>query len=172
MNRFFGAALIAAIAIPAVSVPSVASAQARGTYERHDDRHDRRDYRQDRRDDRRDARRDRREDRRDARWDRRDDRRDRAHRWAENDWRHYRNANRAYFARGHWNAPFRYTRFRAGVRIAPAYYGTRFVIADPWRYHLPPLRAGYLRYVRHYDDVLVIDMRRGVVVRVYNNFYW
>ncbi len=163
MKKSIVAVLIAAVAIP-VSLPATANAQSRHAYDRHDDRHDRRD-------DRRDHRYDRRDDRRDARWDRRDDRRDRAHAWRENDWRHYRAANRTYFARGHWSAPFRYTSFRAGVRIAPAYFGPRYVIADPWRYHLPALR-GYQRYVRHYDDLLVVDIRRGTVVRVYNNFYW
>ena len=36
---------------------------------------------------------------------------------------------------------------------------------------MPP--AGYgQRWVRHYDDVLLIDTRRGIVIRVLNNFYW
>jgi len=26
--------------------------------------------------------------------------------------------------------------------------------------------------VRHYDDVLLIDTRRGIVLRVIHNFYW
>ena len=57
------------------------------------------------------------------------------------------------------------------MRIAPSYYGSSYWIADPWRYRLPP--AGYgQRWVRHYDDLLLVDTRRGIVLRVINNFYW
>ena len=44
------------------------------------------------------------------------------------------------------------------------------MIADPWRYRLPPAR-GYQRWVRHYDDVLLVDVRRGVVIQVIRGFY-
>ena len=167
MKKLIMMALVAAVSVPGAALPTVASAQDR--------RDDRRDARQDRRGDRRDYRRDRRDDRRDYRRDRRDDRRDhRAERhrnWGPNDWRSYRNHNRRQFARGNWRAPFRYRSFRPGVRIAPSYFGTRFVIGDPWRYRLPPVR-GSQRYVRHYDDLLLIDARRGIVLRVYRNFFW
>ena len=110
-------------------------------------------------------------DQRDPRQDRRDYRDDRSHRWGDNDWRDWRNQNRGIYARGQWRAPFRYTAFRAGARIAPSYYGSSYWIADPWRYRLPP--AGYgERWVRHYDDLLLVDTRRGVVLRVINHFYW
>lgn len=109
----------------------------------------------------RDVQRDRREirqDRRELRDDRRDYRQDVNRRWGDNDWRDWREHNRGLYARGGWRAPFRYTAFRAGVRIAPAYYGAAYVIADPWRYRLPP--AGYgERWVRHYDDLLLSTLR-------------
>lgn len=124
--------------------------------------------------DRSDLRRDRREirdDRRDLREDRRDYREDRNRRWGDNDWRDWRNRNRGIYARGTWRAPFRYQAFRVGVRIAPSYYGSSYWINDPWQYRLPP--AGYgQRWVRHYDDLLLVDTRRGIVLRVINNFYW
>jgi Ni/Co efflux regulator RcnB len=108
----------------------------------------------------------------DRRSDRRDDRRDeRTRRWGDNDWRDWRGQNRGVYSRGTWRAPFRYYAFRPGIRIQPNYYGSSYWINDPWRYRLPP--AGYgQRWVRHYDDVLLIDTRRGVVIRVLNNFYW
>jgi Ni/Co efflux regulator RcnB len=57
------------------------------------------------------------------------------------------------------------------VRIAPSYWGSRYVIGDPWRYRLPS--AGrYQRWVRHYDDVLLIDTRRGVRGARDPGFYW
>ncbi|WP_188053495.1 RcnB family protein [Sphingosinithalassobacter sp. CS137] len=174
MKKLISAALIAAVAIPVATVPSVANAQSAREL-----RQDRREIRQERRDlrearrygDRRDIRRERR-DLREARREYREDRRDyRERRWGDHDWRRYRNENRRVFARGHWRAPFRYQRFRPGIRINSMFFGPRFAVNDPWRYRLPP--AGrFQRYVRHYDDLLLVDVRRGIVVRVYNNFYW
>lgn len=168
MRKLISAALIAAIALPLS-----AQAQSRGELRR-----DRQDIRQEQRDlDRAYARgdwrdvRDQRDDLRDARREYREDRRDRRQSWGRDDWRDYRSRNRALYARGGWRAPFGYQAFRPGVRIANRYYGPRYVIADPWRYRLPPARR-YTRWVRHYNDVLLIDYRRGFVVDVLRNFYW
>ena len=107
---------------------------------------------------------------RDARQEYREDARDRDRRWGRDDWRGGRDRNPNFYARGNWNAPFRYTAFRAGLRIAPTYYGTRYVIADPWRYRLPA--AGWGRtWVRHYNDVVLVDTRRGIVIDVIRGFY-
>jgi Ni/Co efflux regulator RcnB len=114
--------------------------------------------------------RDEREDLREARQELREDVRDRNRAWARDDWRAYRAGHPALYARGGWHAPFRYTSFRPGIRIAPAYYAPRYVVVDPWRYRLPPVR-GYQRWVRHYDDVVLVDTRRGVVVDVYRGFW-
>ena len=154
------------------ALPMAAQAQSNGEL-----RHDRRDIRHEQRD-LRDARRsgdpaqirDERHDLRDARQEYRDDVRDRNHQWARDDWRAGRDRNPGFYGRGNWNAPFRYTGFRAGLRIAPLYYGPRYVIADPWRYRLPA--AGFGRtWVRHYNDVLLIDTRRGIVIDVIHGFY-
>ncbi|QDZ08529.1 RcnB family protein [Sphingomonas panacisoli] len=143
--------LILTALVAATVMPVAAEAQSRG-----DLRRDRREIR---------------DDRRDLREDRRDFREDRNRRWGDNDWRTWRNTNRNVYARGNWRAPFRYNAFRVGVRIAPTYYGSSYWLADPWRYRLPP--AGYgERWVRHYDDLLLVDTRRGIVLRVINNFYW
>ncbi|MCC2977533.1 RcnB family protein [Sphingomonas sp. PL-96] len=151
MRTLILAALAAATTLSGVANPAAASAQSRydPRFERPGDRHVERR----------------------GEW-RRDDRRyARDHRWGRNDWRDYRTQNRRLYARGGWQAPFRYSTFRAGGRIAPSYYGTRYVIADPWRYRLPPVRPGQ-RWVRHYDDVLLVDQRRGRVVDVIRGFYW
>ncbi|UYY57449.1 RcnB family protein [Sphingomonas sp. S2-65] len=173
MRKFITAALLTAVALPAAAMPGVASAQSsrelRG--DRQDIREERRELRDAyRRGDRSDIREERR-DVREAHREYREDLRDRNRNWGRDDWRGYRSNNRTVFARGAWNAPFRYTRFRPGARIGAPYYGGRYVIADPWRYHLP--RAGrYQNWVRHYNDVLLIDTRRGVVVNVLPGFYW
>src|SRR5690349_1257799 len=150
--------LILTALIAATAMPVAAQAQSWGEV-----RHDRREIREDRHDLQRD--------RRELQRDRRDWREDRNRRWGDNDWRDWRGRNRGIYARGNWRAPFRYYAFRPGVRIAPGYWGSAYWINDPWRYRLPP--AGYgQRWVRHYDDVLLIDTRRGVVLRVINHFYW
>jgi Ni/Co efflux regulator RcnB len=173
VKKIITAALLAAVATPAVASPTAASAQSNRELrrDRQDIREEHRElnraYRSGSRNDIRDERRDLRE----AHREYREDLQDRNRRWRDNDWRDYRTRNRTVYARGSWRAPFGYTRFRSGVRIAPSYWGSRYVIADPWRYRLPP--AGrYQRWVRHYDDVLLIDTRRGTVVRVLSGFYW
>ncbi len=172
MRKFVLTTLMAAVAMPAIAVP--AAAQSRGELRR--DRQDIRDERRDldralRHGDRRDIR-DAREDLREARREYREDLNDRNRRWGDNDWRDWRGRNRTLYARGAWRAPFRYQNFRPGVRIAPTYWqSSRYWIADPWRYRLP-WAGRYQRWVRHYDDALLIDYRRGYVVRVIRNFYW
>jgi Ni/Co efflux regulator RcnB len=167
MRKTILMALMAAAALPV-------GAQAQSNAEL---RHDRRDVRQEQRElqdarrsgNRGDVREERR-DVRDARQEYREDRRDRDRAWARDDWRGWRDHNPSFYARGNWNAPFRYNAFRAGLRIAPLYYGDRFVIADPWRYHLPQPGWGRV-WVRHYNDVVLVDKRRGVVIDVIRGFY-
>lgn len=153
MKKFIAAALAAAVIIP-MAAPAAADAQRRGDRDRYEQRGDR-DHRGDR-----------------HRADRRGDRFDeRTHNWRDNDWRDHRGRNRHVYSRGNWRAPFRYTAFRPGIRIGASYYGSRYVINDPWRYRLPRAGAGRV-WVRHYDDLLLVDTRRGTVIRVINNFYW
>src|SRR3546814_13954691 len=73
--------------------------------------------------------------------------------------------NRKLYTRGNWRSPYRYHAFGAGARIQPGYYAQRYVIADPRRYRLPVAR-GPNRWVRHYDDVLLVNTRTGRVVDV------
>jgi len=173
MKKFITAALLAAVAMPTVAIPTAASAQSSRELrrDRQEIREEQRDVRQARqRGDRREVRNQRR-DVREARQEYREDLRDRDRNWRQNDWQDWRGRNRSVFARGNWNAPFRYQSFRAGLRIGAGFYGPRFRISDPWRYHLP--RPGYNQvWVRHYNDLLLVDTRRGIVIRVIRGFYW
>lgn len=171
MRKLITGLLIAATALPMAATPAAAQSNRELRQDRRDIREEQRELRDAQRwGTRRDVREERR-DVREARREYRDDLRDRNRRWGNDDWRRYRDGNRALYARGNWRAPFRYQRFRPGVRIRPAYYGQRYVIADPWRYRLPAA-AGYQRWVRHYDDLLLVDVRRGSVLRVIPGFYW
>ncbi|WBH15226.1 RcnB family protein [Sphingomonas radiodurans] len=181
--------LIITALMAAVALPGVASAQSQGELrrDRQDIREERRELRDARqRGDRRDIR-DERGDLREARQEYREDRRDRFQdrngyqnrngfndrnrNWGRNDWQGYRNQNRALYARGNWRAPFRYNNFRVGGRIGPQFYGQRYWINDPWRYRLPAARVNS-RWVRHYNDVVLVDYRRGIVLNTIRNFYW
>lgn len=164
--------LITGLLIAASALPAMASAQSQRELNR-----DRRDIRQEQRQlqnarargDVRDIR-DQREDVREARQEYREDYRDRNHRWGANDWTNYRNSNPRLYARGNWRAPFRYNAFTVGARISPLYFGSSYWIRDPWAYRLPVAGFG-TRWVRHYNDVLLVDYRRGRVVRVIRGFY-
>lgn len=151
--------------IAATLAPVAAQAQNRDRYE------DRQEWRQDRRDDRREWRQDQREDRREWRQDNRADRRE----WRQEnraDWQRWRDNHRNDYRRGNWSAPFRYRSFSTGVVVPRAYYSSRYYINDYGRYRLPRPAYNYYRYVRHYDDLLLINVRNGRVVNVYRNFYW
>ncbi len=180
MRKMITAVLLAVTALPGIAISVPAAAQSRGEVWR--DRQDiRREQQQldrarargdwrdvrEQRQDLREARREFRDDRRDLR-DRRQWQRDRRE-WRD-EMQRWRSGHRDLYARGGWQAPFRYQSFRPGVRIAPTYYGARYVIADPGRYRLPTApRAA--RWVRHYDDALLVDHRRGVVLDVVRGFY-
>lgn len=97
----------------------------------------------------------------------RHDRRD-----AHEDWRRWRNSHRDYYRRGAWHAPFAYRSFSIGAIMPRGYWGPSYYVSDWGRYRLPPPRYRFYRYVRHYDDVLLIDTRSGRVVRVYRDFFW
>nr|WP_295370732.1 RcnB family protein [uncultured Sphingosinicella sp.] len=169
MRKLIIMGLMAASVLP-VAAPANAQSRAEIRRDRQDLREERRELRDAQRyGDRRDIR----EERRDVREARRELREDRADRrqWRRNDWRGYRTQNRALYSRGHWRAPFRYRSFQPGFSIGVNYYTPRYYIADPYRYRLPAAHSG-LRWIRHYDDVLLVDVRRGRVVDVIRNLYW
>lgn len=131
-------------------------------------RHDRQDIREQRRE-LRDAQRsgdrgDVREQRQDLREARQENR---------EDWRDYRRDHRDVFRRGAYAGPrgFRYRPVTVGYRFQPIYYSSRYVIADPIRYRLPPA-VGPQRWVRYGNDVVLVNVRTGRVIQVYNAFFW
>ncbi|MCB2014126.1 MAG: RcnB family protein [Sphingobium sp.] len=161
MRKIITAALIAATAIPVAAMPEIASAQSRREV-----RESYRDLKEERRDLRRAYRYG---DRRDIKRERRDVRR--AEKEYSRDLHDYRRSHRNVYRRGHWDAPFRYKSWNRGSRIDRHYYHSRYYVNDPWRYRLPRTRSHY-RWVRHYDDVLLINIRNGRVVDVLHNFFW
>ena len=89
------------------------------------------------------------------------------------DWRDWRRKNRSIFRIGIYYDPFgwNYRPYSIGWRLWPSYYGSRYWIHDPWRYRLPYAPPGY-RWIRYYDDALLVDTWNGRVVDVIYNFFW
>ena len=116
--------------------------------------------------------------RNDRRWD--NDRRD-GRRWdnawrndRRYDWRSYRNSNRNVYRIGRYYAPYRnyyYRPLSAGFRLDSLFFGNSYWINDPWQYRLPVAYAG-TRWVRYYDDVVLVDTYTGEVLDVIRDFFW
>jgi len=89
------------------------------------------------------------------------------------DWREYRNHNRDIFRAPAYVGPrgYRYRPLAPGHRLEPAYFGQRYVIADPYRYRLPRA-APAERWVRYGNDVVLVNIRTGRVVNVYSGFFF
>lgn len=139
--------LLTALAATAV-VPSLASAQTI-----HEVRHDQREVRHDvARGDYREAREDRRETR--------------------EDWRDYRRSHRSVYHRPTYYAPrgYTYRRVGIGVTLARPFWARNYWV-DYNTYRLPPPAYG-TTYVRYGNDVLLISVRTGRVIAVYDDFFW
>jgi Nickel/cobalt transporter regulator len=90
------------------------------------------------------------------------------------DWRGHRNRYHNSYRPGRYYAPGRYhsyRRFNIGIHVGSPLYSSRYWLSDPWQYRLPEAYGPY-RWVRYYDDVLLIDIRNGYVVDVIHDFFW
>ena len=161
MRKIIAAVLATSVALPGVALPVAASAQS-GREVRESTRDLREEQRELRQAQRQGDKRDVREERRDVR-DARQELRE--------DWRDYRRTHRDVYRGGNWRAPFRYSQWNAGSQLRPAYYNSRYYINDPQRYRLA--RPGTnMRWVRHYNDVLLVNVRTGRVVEAHRSFFW
>jgi Ni/Co efflux regulator RcnB len=71
-------------------------------------------------------------------------------------------------------SPYRnygYNRFSIGITLGRDFYSNRYWINDPWQYRLPQPYPG-TRWVRYYNDVLLVDVYNGQVVDVIYDFFW
>jgi Ni/Co efflux regulator RcnB len=96
--------------------------------------------------------------------------------WREDrryDWRRHRDWDRNRFHVGIYVDPFgwNYRRWNVGWQLPRYHYASRYWINDPWHYRLPPVYGPY-RWVRYWDDALLVDVRSGRVVDVIHNFFW
>ena len=103
------------------------------------------------------------------RWDRNNWRRDTRYNWSG-----YRNQHRDLYSAGRYYSPYNnysYSRLSIGFFLNRGFYGQNYWINDPYQYRLPEVYGPY-RWVRYYDDVLLVDIYSGEVVDVIHNFFW
>jgi hypothetical protein len=91
------------------------------------------------------------------------------------DWSRNRQLNRGaynlprYYAPSGWGQGYR--RFSVGVSLSSILFNQNYWIDDPYTYRLPEAYGPY-RWVRYYDDALLVDIRSGQVIdTVYDIFY-
>jgi hypothetical protein len=90
------------------------------------------------------------------------------------DWRGYRDSHRSVYRLGPYFAPYggySYRRLGVGFYLDGLFFGSDYWIDDPWSYRLPPAYGPY-RWIRYYDDSLLVDIYSGEVVDVIYDFFW
>jgi len=89
------------------------------------------------------------------------------------DWRGYRSNYSSRYNLSNYYDPYRngYRRFSIGFNLWPSYYSSRYWLTDPWQYRLPPAYGPY-RWVRYYNDALLVNVYSGQVVDVEHDFFW
>lgn len=107
-------------------------------------------------------------DRNQNRWDRT---------WRNNNrynWQSYRSSNRNTYRLGRYYSPYRnysYRRVGIGLTLGSLFYSNRYWVSDPWQYRLPEVYGPY-RWVRYYDDVVLVNTYTGEVMDVIYDFFW
>ncbi|KKC26795.1 RcnB family protein [Sphingomonas sp. SRS2] len=107
-------------------------------------------------------------------WDRRDN--DRWDRNWRNDrrysWQDYRKHNRNIYRQGRYDSRhgYSYRRWSPGYRFDSFFYSSSYWINDPSYYRLPPAYGPY-RWVRYFDDVVLVDTRDGEIVDIIYSFF-
>jgi hypothetical protein len=97
--------------------------------------------------------------------------------WRNNDrydWQRYRTHNRNIYHLRPYYSPYRgysYRRLGIGFYLQPLFFSQNYWISDPWYYRLPDVYGPY-RWVRYYDDALLVNVYTGEVVDVIYDFFW
>ena len=97
--------------------------------------------------------------------------------WREDsryDWRSYRENYSDRYRIGRYYSPYSnygYRRYGIGAALLPLFYSERYWINDPYAYRLPEAYGEY-RWVRYYNDALLVDIYTGQVIDEIDNFFF
>ncbi len=97
--------------------------------------------------------------------------------WRSNtsyNWYSYRSSHPSYYRLGSYYAPYSnysYRRLSVGFFLDQLFFGKNYQIEDPSYYRLPQVYGPY-RWVRYYDDAVLVNIYSGEVVDVINAFFW
>ena len=90
-------------------------------------------------------------------------------------WGGYRAQNRYAFHLPRYAAPrswgYGYRRLSPGFTLSSVLFDQGFWIDEPYNYRLPPAYGPY-RWVRYYNDALLVDIRSGYVVDTVYDIFW
>ncbi|MEO7247491.1 MAG: RcnB family protein [Novosphingobium sp.] len=89
-------------------------------------------------------------------------------------WNGWRNQHRETFRLGNYYSPYRgysYRRLSIGFSLNSLFFGSDYVIDNPWMYRLPQAYGPY-RWVRYYDDAVLVNIYNGQVEDVIYDFFW
>jgi hypothetical protein len=90
-------------------------------------------------------------------------------------WSHARQQHRDNFHLPRYYAPhgwdYGYRRFSIGFRLSSILFEQNYWIDDPYYYDLPPAYGPY-RWVRYYNDALLVDIYTGEVVDTVYDIFW
>lgn len=91
------------------------------------------------------------------------------------DWRGYRGSNRGIYRLPRYYAPsgwgYGYRRFGIGFTLNSILFSSQYWINDPYYYRLPEAYGPY-RWVRYYNDALLVDVDTGEVVDTIYDIFW
>lgn len=90
------------------------------------------------------------------------------------DWRGYRTQYRSIYSPGRYYAPYSnyyYRTMLVGNYLDTGFYGDRYWLNDPWEYRLPAAYGPY-RWIRYFDDALLVNIHTGMVADTIRNFFW
>ena len=97
--------------------------------------------------------------------------------WREDNrynWRGWRDSHRDVFRLSRYYPPYRgwgYRRLGIGFFLNTLFFSSNYWIDNPWMYRLPEAYGPY-RWVRYYDDALLVNIYSGEVVDVIYDVFW
>lgn len=90
-------------------------------------------------------------------------------------WSNYRASNRGLYRLPRYYAPsgwgYGYRRFGVGFTLSSVLFSQSYWIGDPYAYRLPEAYGPY-RWVRYYNDALLVDLETGRVVDTVYDIFW